>query len=73
MTTQTMTRSILTALRLTRPARPRKTPEGPAPKWLDDPDMARQLLKDTGLSREDLTGRPSHDPDLPFFMQRDFW
>lgn len=27
---------------------------------------------DTGLSAEDLTGVPSHDPALPFFLQSGF-
>jgi hypothetical protein len=32
------------------------------------PDM----LSDSGLSPDDLTGAPSHDPDLPFFLQAGF-
>ena len=28
--------------------------------------------RDTGLSAEELTGAPSHDPDLPFFLQAGF-
>lgn len=29
-------------------------------------------LSDTGRSAEDLTGAPSHDPALPFFLQAGF-
>lgn len=29
-------------------------------------------LRDTGRSAEDLTGAPSHDPALPFFLQAGF-
>jgi uncharacterized protein YjiS (DUF1127 family) len=31
-----------------------------------------ETLVDTGLSPEDLTGAPSYDPALPFFMQASF-
>ncbi|MCX7289012.1 MAG: hypothetical protein NTW20_16090 [Rhodobacterales bacterium] len=31
-----------------------------------------ETLRDSGLSPEDLTGAPSHDPALPFFMQAHF-
>lgn len=31
-----------------------------------------ETLSDTGLSPEDLTGAPSYDPALPFFMQAGF-
>lgn len=45
-------------------------PKGPLPRWLDDPQLTEQLLKDTGLTIEDLLDRPLYDEDLPFFMQR---
>lgn len=44
--------------------------KGPLPNWLDDPQLSKQLLKDTGLTIEDLCDRPLYDEDLPFFMQR---
>lgn len=31
-----------------------------------------ETLRDSGLSPEDLSGAPSHDPALPFFMQAHF-
>jgi hypothetical protein len=31
-----------------------------------------EMLSDTGLSAEDLTGAPTHDPALPFFLQAGF-
>jgi uncharacterized protein YjiS (DUF1127 family) len=34
--------------------------------------LAPETLRDIGLSPEDLTGAPSHDPALPFFMQASF-
>lgn len=34
--------------------------------------LQAETLRDTGLSAEDLTGTPSHDPALPFFMQSRF-
>lgn len=57
--------------RLLHPLRPdRALPEGGPPKWIGDRHLAGQLLKDTGLSLEDLEGRPTYDESLPFFMQR---
>ncbi len=35
-------------------------------------ELRPETLSDTGLSAEDLTGLPTHDPDLPFFMQSGF-
>jgi hypothetical protein len=34
--------------------------------------LSPEILSDTGLAPEDLTGAPSHDPALPFFMQAHF-
>lgn len=31
-----------------------------------------ETLRDTGLTPDDLTGAPSHNPALPFFMQSGF-
>lgn len=31
-----------------------------------------ETLSDTGLTPDDLTGAPSYDPNLPFFMQANF-
>ena len=54
--------------------RAKKTaPEGPLPRWINDPQLAEQLLKDTGLSVEDLGGRPSYEETKPFFMQQTLW
>lgn len=50
-----------------------RTGSGPLPRWVDDPQLSRQLLKDTGLSYEDLTGQTRYDDKLPFFMQPGRW
>jgi len=34
--------------------------------------LLAETQSDTGLSPDDLTGAPSHDPALPFFMQSGF-
>lgn len=34
--------------------------------------LAPETLRDTGAPPDDLTGAPSHDPALPFFMQAGF-
>jgi hypothetical protein len=34
--------------------------------------LADDTLRDTRLSPQDLTGAPSHDPALPFFLQSGF-
>ena len=34
--------------------------------------LLAETLSDTGMSPDDLTGAPSHDPALPFFMQSGF-
>jgi hypothetical protein len=34
--------------------------------------ITAETLRDTRLAPEDLTGAPSHDPALPFFMQSGF-
>lgn len=34
--------------------------------------LAPETLRDTGLSPDDLTGAPSHEPALPFFLQAGF-
>ncbi|MDU8914075.1 hypothetical protein [Aestuariicoccus sp. MJ-SS9] len=46
---------------------------GPLPSWINDRQLSEQLLKDTGLSPEDLSGSPSYDDRKPFFMQSNFW
>ncbi len=48
-------------------------PKGPLPSWINDPQLSEQLLKDTGLTIEDLGGRPTYDKKLPFFMQQNQW
>ena len=49
------------------------SPQGPLPSWINDRQMAEQLLKDTGLTPEDLCGSPSYDDQKPFFMQQNYW
>lgn len=49
------------------------SPRGRMPSWVEDPQLSRDFLKDTGLSLEDLGGQRSYDPSLPFFLQRNFW
>ena len=34
--------------------------------------LLAETLSDSGMSPDDLTGAPSHDPALPFFMQSGF-
>jgi hypothetical protein len=34
--------------------------------------LAPESLRDTDLAPDDLTGAPSYDPALPFFMQSNF-
>lgn len=34
--------------------------------------LLAETLSDTKMSPDDLTGAPSHDPALPFFMQSGF-
>ena len=58
---------IATAIASRKPA-----PKGPMPKWLHDKQLGEQLYRDTGLSPEDLLGRPSHAKKLPFFMQNTY-
>ena len=52
--------------------REKTAPRGPLPTWINDRELSEQLLKDTGLSAEDLTGRPSYDAKKPFFMQQHY-
>lgn len=47
-------------------------PRGPLPTWINDRELSEQLLKDTGLSVEDLAGCPSYDAKKPFFMQQNW-
>jgi hypothetical protein len=35
-------------------------------------DLDPATMRDSGLTPDDLTGAPSHDPTLPFFMQAGF-
>lgn len=46
---------------------------GPLPTWINDPQLSEQLLKDTGLTLQDLGGHPVHDDKKPFFMQQNCW
>ena len=34
--------------------------------------LSADILSDSGLTPDDLTDAPSHDPALPFFMQASF-
>ena len=53
---------------------PRKPlPATKAPAWLSDPELCAQMTRDTGLSREELSGGPVWDASQPFFMQKNFW
>lgn len=55
-----------------RPVR-KEDKKGPLPSWNNDIQLGRQLMKDTGLSPEDLSCSPSWDQKLPFFMQQRKW
>lgn len=48
-------------------------PRAPMPGWINDPQLSEQLLKDTGLAPDDLSGRCTYDETKPFFMQRNYW
>lgn len=56
-------------LRATKTAPQRGTP----PTWINDAQLSRQLLKDTGLTPETFGSRPAFDDKKPFFMQQSFW
>lgn len=65
----TMSLSLFTYRRVSRNAPKRAA----LPTWIDDPQLSEQLLNDTGLSPEDLGGRPVYDEKKPFFMQQNYW
>lgn len=46
---------------------------GPLPTWIEDPQLSKKLLNDTGLTQEDLVGSASYDERKPFFMQQNYW
>lgn len=74
MTTATATRPASAIARILGLFRKTKAaPSGPAPRWVDDPEMRARLSRDVGLSPEALGGKPAWDPKLPFFMQHGGW
>ncbi|OSQ43027.1 hypothetical protein [Marivita geojedonensis] len=69
----TLSRSIFSIAKLVGIRSATKaTPRGPLPSWINDRQLSEQLLKDTGLSPEDLGGSPTYDDRKPFFMQSNF-
>jgi len=46
---------------------------GPMPTWINDPQLAEKLLKDTGLTPEDLGGRAARNGRAPTLTQQNFW
>ena len=52
----------------------RKTRQpGPLPKWIDDPQLSKQLLNDTGLSADDLGGRKVSNEHVPSITPQNYW
>jgi hypothetical protein len=74
MTTDTATRPASGIARILGMVRKTESaPSGPAPTWVDDPEMGTRLSRDVGLSPEMLGGKSARDPKLPFFMQHGGW
>lgn len=70
----TLSRPAFAIARIFAPRRATTAPRlGPMPTWLSDPKLSEHLLRDTGLTPEDLGGQPTYDAAKPFFMQRNFW
>ncbi len=46
---------------------------GPIPSWINDPQMARQLLNDTGLKADDFGSRQSNNDTTQFGVQPGQW
>lgn len=70
----TLTRPIMSLARFIGLRKGKKAPHrGPLPTWINDAQLSEQLLKDTGLSAEDLGGHTSCDETKPSFMQQHFW
>ena len=46
---------------------------GPLPNWIKDPQLSEQLLRDTGLTAEDLGVHKAYDEKKPFFLQQNYW
>ena len=70
----TLTRLVISlpeALQTLTKKDPRR--HGPLPTWIEDPQLSKKLLKDTGLTPEDLIGSASYDEKKPFFMQQNYW
>ncbi|MFN3144684.1 MAG: hypothetical protein ACE368_05155 [Paracoccaceae bacterium] len=60
MTTATATRPASAIARILGIFRKTKAaPSGPAPTWIDDPEMRTRLSQDVGLSPEALGGKPA--------------
>ncbi len=53
---------------------PRKSERhGPLPTWSNDPQLSEQLLRDTGLTVEDLGVHKARDEKKSFFQQQNYW
>lgn len=46
---------------------------GPLPTWIKDRQLSEQLLRDTGLTPEDLGVHKAYDAKKAFFLQQDYW
>ena len=70
----TLNRLEITISEILRFRAAKKAPNrGPMPSWINDPNLAEQLLKDTGLTPDDLCGSSAYDETQPFFMQQNYW
>ena len=63
--------SLPEALRVRATRKSRR--HGPLPTWIGDPQLSEQLLKDTGLTPNDLRGCSSHDERTAFLAQQNYW
>ncbi|MEW9922149.1 hypothetical protein AB2B41_21290 [Marimonas sp. MJW-29] len=46
---------------------------GSMPTWINDPKLAEQLLRDTGLTPGDLGTSSAYDETKPNFIQQNYW
>lgn len=53
--------------------RDKASQHGPMPTWTGDRFLSEQLLKDTGLTMEDLGGRSSVVDQTPKLSQQNYW
>ena len=45
----------------------------PMPTWIDDPELSRHLLKDTGLTPEDLGRGHAYNEAKSILTKQNYW